>query len=105
MLEAHIERRSLAAPPRAVRAQRTDALAALEAGLAGAVVALALLQFFAVAIYEESPWRLMRMMAAVVSGPGAHMHVAEFFAVVAPTVTQRRFVLYSHSAYAPPQRL
>ena len=93
MLEAKLERRSLAAPPRAVRAQRTDALAALEAGLAGAVVAVALLQFFAVSIYDESPWRLMRMMAAVVRGPGALEPDDEFDAVVVATGTLVHFAL------------
>jgi len=93
MLEANIERRSLAAPPRVVRAERPDATAALEAGLAGAVIALALLQFFAVAIYDESPWRLMRMMAAVVRGPGALEPDDEFDAVVVASGALLHFAL------------
>jgi hypothetical protein len=82
MLEAEVQQRTLAARPHAVRGEHPDALAALKAGLIAAAVALALLQVFAIAIYDESPWKLMRMMAALVRGPGALEPDDEFDAVL-----------------------
>ena len=47
------------------------ALPVIQAGLAAGAIALLLLQFAGVVIYEESPWKLMRMFAALARGPAA----------------------------------
>jgi hypothetical protein len=69
MPEAHVERRSPAAY--VARTHGPSAPAALKAGFIAGTVALILLQLFAIAIYDESPWQLARMTAALVRGPGA----------------------------------
>jgi hypothetical protein len=50
---------------------RVDAIAAVGAGLFAGSLVLLLLLFLAAAIYDESAWKLVRMMAAVVRGPSA----------------------------------
>jgi hypothetical protein len=47
-----------------------NAGAALAAGLVAGTAALALMQFTAMVAYDESPWKLPRMIAALVGGPG-----------------------------------
>lgn len=43
----------------------------VEAGLLAGGIALAAMVAISVAAYDESPWKLLRMMAAIVAGPGA----------------------------------
>lgn len=47
------------------------ALPSIQAGLAAGALALFLLQFAGVMIYDESPWKLLRMVAALARGPAA----------------------------------
>lgn len=72
MVDFHLPQR-WSAPRRAVRPLRMplDASAAILAALAaGSVVLLAWLAC-SITIYDESPWKLPRMMAAMVVGPAA----------------------------------
>ena len=71
MIEADIQQRTLGSRARRLSRRRVQPLAALKAGLLAGAVALFLLQFFGVVVYDESPWKLMRMIAAMVRGPGA----------------------------------
>jgi len=43
----------------------------VEAGLVAGSIALAAMIAISVAAYDESPWKLLRMMAAIVAGPAA----------------------------------
>lgn len=59
-------------------ARRPDVAAAIWAGsFAGAFMLLALV-FVAVTIYDESPWKLPRMIAATIRGPAALQPADEF---------------------------
>jgi hypothetical protein len=71
MIEANIHQRTLEARARRLSRRRVQPLAALKAGLLAGAAALLLMQFFGVVVYDESPWKLMRMIAAMVRGPGA----------------------------------
>jgi len=71
MLEVNVAPRTVAA--RAARPARRalgfpSASAAIAAGLVAGAVALLLLEFLAISIYDESPWKIFRMMAAMVRG-------------------------------------
>jgi hypothetical protein len=100
MFEINAQRRSLLARPLAPRAHRPSAPAALKAGLVAAAIALILLQVFAIAIYDESPWRLARMMAALVRGPGALEPDDEFDALLVAIGTLLHFALALLYAFA-----
>ncbi len=93
MLETNVRQRSLAAQPRPALRHRLSASAALKAGLIAAAIALALLQVFAVTVYDESPWRLARMMAALARGPGALEPADEFDAALVAIGTLLHFGL------------
>jgi hypothetical protein len=84
MIEANIHpQRTLGARARRLSRRRVQPLAALKAGLLASVAALFLLTFFGVVVYDESPWRLMRMIAAMVRGPAALEPDDEFDAALA----------------------
>jgi hypothetical protein len=78
MIETHLQSRTAGARLRAPSRRRVHPLAAMQAGLAAGAVALTLLQFFSVVVYDESPWRFLRMIAAMVRGPGALQPDDEF---------------------------
>jgi hypothetical protein len=62
----------LARPPAvALHEERLDTGAAIGAGLFAGTVMLLMLVAFATVVYGESPWRLLRMIAATVRGPSA----------------------------------
>jgi hypothetical protein len=71
MIEANIQQRTLGARARRLSRRHVQPLAALKAGLLAGAIALFLLQFFGVVVYDESPWKLLRAIAAMVRGPGA----------------------------------
>lgn len=71
MIEANIQQRTLGARARRLSRRHVQPLAALKAGLLAGAIALFLLQFFGVVVYDESPWKLMRAIAAMARGPGA----------------------------------
>jgi len=47
------------------------ALPAIRAGIAAGVIGLLLLQLAGAVVYDESPWKLLRMVAALARGPQA----------------------------------
>ena len=70
--------------PRRVHAAKGPGVAAaLAAGLVAGTVALLLWQWIAMLAYDESPWKLPRMMAALVAGPGVLEDDGTFGAPVA----------------------
>ena len=75
---------SRAAIARRARAGRRlpSASAAIAAGLVAGAVTLLFLEFFAVSVYDESLWQVLRMMAAMVRGPAALEPADEFDAAV-----------------------
>jgi hypothetical protein len=98
MIEANIQQRTLGSRARRLSRRRVQPLAALKAGLLAGAVALFLLQFFGVVVYDESQWKLMRMIAAMVRGPGALEPDDEFdgaLAAIALTLFFAIAVLYS----------
>ena len=50
----------------------------VEAGLVAGAIALAAMIAISVAAYDESPWKLLRMMAAIVAGPAVLAPADEF---------------------------
>ena len=84
MIEARLPK-TLAAHPTRLSRRRVQPLAALKAGLAGGAAALVLLQFFGVVVYDESPWKLLRMIAAMARGPAALEPDDEFDAALVAT--------------------
>jgi hypothetical protein len=61
-----------------------NARAALQAALFAGSVLLLMMQFIGAVAYDESPWKLLRMVAALARGPGALEPDDEFdFAIVA----------------------
>jgi hypothetical protein len=78
MIEAHIESRTLGARAHSFPRRRVHPLAAMKAGLLAGAIALTLLQFFSVVVYDESPWQIFRMIAAMVRGPAALQPDDEF---------------------------
>jgi hypothetical protein len=65
--------------------RRPQPVAALQAGLVAGAAALFLLQFLGIVIYDESPWKLMRMIAAMARGPGVLEPDDEFNAAIVAT--------------------
>lgn len=62
---------------------RPSAAAALQAALFAATVSLALIVFIGIVAYDESPWKFLRMAAAMAKGRGALEPDDEFdFAIV-----------------------
>ena len=71
MLEAHAAHRTIAGLAARPRRALPSASAAIFAGLTAGIVALLLTEFIALTIYDESPWQIFRMMAAMVRGSAA----------------------------------
>lgn len=69
--------------PRSVAAPGPRVGAALAAGVFAGTAAILLMQWIAMLAYEESPWKLPRMMAALLTGPAALDDEATFSAPVA----------------------
>jgi len=63
-------RRPATAAPGLARA-RPSAAAALQAALFAATVSLVVMLFIGVVAYDESPWKFLRMVAAMAKGAGA----------------------------------
>jgi hypothetical protein len=87
MYEMDIPQRTLGIRTHPLPRRRVQPLAAIKAGLAGGAIALVLLQFIAVVIYDESPWRLFRAIAAMVRGPGVMEYDDEFDATLVALAT------------------
>lgn len=71
MLEANAVHRQIAYRGARSRRGLPSASAAVAAGLLAGGVMLLLTEFLAIAIYDESPWKIFRMMAAMVRGAAA----------------------------------
>jgi hypothetical protein len=98
MVEANMQQRTLSRRTHALPRRRVSPGAAIKAGLLAGVVALGLLQFFGVVVYDESPWKLFRMIAALVRGPAALEPDDEFDAglvLIATVLSFSLAVLYS----------
>ena len=81
MHELSIQSRTLGAA--AHGRARPSAKSALQASLFAATILLVVMQFIAAVAYDESPWKLLRMVAALARGPGVLEPNDEFdFAVV-----------------------
>ena len=88
MHELSIQTRTLGAAARGLARARPSAKSALQASLFAATVLLVVMQFIAAIAYDESPWKLLRMVAALARGPGALEPGDEFeFAPVALGLT------------------
>jgi hypothetical protein len=84
MYEAHFQRPTL--PRRQSPSRRRVCVsAAIQGGLVAGAVTLLLLQFFSIVVYDESPWKLLRMIAATVYGRGALEPDDEFDAAMVTT--------------------
>jgi hypothetical protein len=81
MAEIRIAQRLTASPPE-LQWTRWRLPGVLEAGLAAGGIALAAMSAVSVTAYDESPWKLPRMMAAIVAGPGVLEPADEFDAAI-----------------------
>ena len=80
--------RTLGAAVRGFARARPSAAAALQASLFAGSAYLFVLLFLAVVAYDESPWKLLRMIAALAGGRGVLEPDDEFdFAVIATGLT------------------
>jgi hypothetical protein len=75
MIEARIQspriqKHGAATARPAIAGSRPSVPAAVQAGLVAGTTVLVLMQLIAITIYDESAWKLPRMMAALVRGPG-----------------------------------
>ena len=77
--------RFLGLAARGITRARPSAGAALQAGLLAGTAVLLVLQVLAVVAYDESPWKLLRMVAALARGPQALEPDDEFDAAVIAT--------------------
>ena len=82
--ELSIPSRTLGAAARGLARARPSARASLQAALFAGTVLLLVLEFIGIVAYDESPWKLLRMVAAMARGPAALEPDDEFdFAIVA----------------------
>lgn len=77
-----------------------SAAAALQAGLFAGTAVLVVLQVLAVVAYDESPWKLVRMMAALARGPEALEPADEFDATLVATGLALHYALATLYALA-----
>lgn len=70
---------------RQITRARPSAAAALQAGLFAGTAVLIVLEVLSVVGYDESPWKLLRMIAALARGPQALEPSDEFDAAVVAT--------------------
>ncbi len=85
MQQISLPSRTLEAVTRGLAQARPSAAAALQAALFAATVSLVLLLLIGIIAYDESPWKFLRMVAAMAKGRGALEPDDEFaFAIVGP---------------------
>ena len=88
MQHASISSRTLGFAARGFARARPSAAAALPAAIFAATAMLLAMQFIGIVAYDESPWKLLRMVAALARGPGVLQPEDEFdFMVVATGLT------------------
>jgi len=84
MQQASLSTRTLGFAARGIARARPSAAAALPASIFAATAMLFAMQFIGMVAYDESPWKLLRMVAALARGPGVLQPEDEFdFAIVA----------------------
>jgi hypothetical protein len=66
-----MQQRTLGIHAQKLSRRRVRVAASIKAGLLAGAVALFLMQFFGIVVYDESPWKLFRMIAAMARGPQA----------------------------------
>lgn len=71
MYEANIQQRAIGARTRSLPRRRVQPIAAIQAGMLAGAVALGLFLFMGSVVYDESPWKFLRMIAAMVRGRDA----------------------------------
>lgn len=83
MEQLSIPTRTLEAAARGLVRAGPNAVAGLQAALFAATVSLVVLVFIGIVAYDESPWKFLRMVAAMVKGRGALEPDDEFdFAII-----------------------
>ncbi|HUQ27285.1 MAG TPA: hypothetical protein VM051_01750 [Usitatibacter sp.] len=88
MHQLSIPSRTLGASARGFARARPSTTAAIHAALFAGTVVLLVLEFIGIVAYDESAWKLLRMVAAMARGPGALEPDDEFdFPVVAIGLT------------------
>jgi len=101
MIEAHVAHRTISGLAAKPGRRLPSASAAILAGFVAGLVALGLTEFIALTIYDESPWKIFRMMAAMVRGAAALEPADEFDATIVAIGLALHFalaVLYSLAA-------
>jgi len=78
MQQASLSSRTLGFAARGLALARPSAAAALPASLFAATAMLFALTFIGIVAYDESPWKLLRMVAALARGPSALQPEDEF---------------------------
>ncbi len=97
MHQLSIPSRTLGAAARGYARARPSAAAALQAALFAGTVVLLVLEFIGIVAYDESPWKLLRMVAAMARGPAALEPDDEFnfaFAAIGLTLFYALSALY-----------
>jgi hypothetical protein len=88
MQQLSLPSRTLGAAARGFARARPSATAAIQSALFAGTVVLLVLEFIGVIAYDESPWKFLRMVAAMARGPAALEPDDEFdFPIVAIGLT------------------
>ena len=88
MQQASLPARTFDAAARGLARARPSAAAALQASIFAATAMLFAMLFIGIVAYDESPWKLLRAVAALARGPGVLQPDDEFaFAAVATGLT------------------
>jgi hypothetical protein len=78
MQQLSLPSRTLGFAARTLSRARPSAATAMQASLFAATVLLLVLEFISIVVYDESPWKLPRMVAALARGPRALQPEDEF---------------------------
>jgi hypothetical protein len=100
MQQLSIPAKTPGAAARRLARARPSARAALHASLFAGTILLLVMQLIGVIAYDESPWKLLRMVAALARGPGALEPDDEFDLAVVPTGLSLFYalaMLYGHA--------
>ena len=85
MQPASVTTRTFGTATRRLVLSRPSATAALQASVFAATAMLFAMQFIGMVAYDESPWKLLRMVSALARGPNALLPEDEFDFVSAAT--------------------
>ena len=93
MQHSTAQSRFLGRAARGITRARPSAAAALQAGLLAGTAVLVVLEVLSVVGYDESPWKLLRMIAALARGPQALEPSDEFDAAIVATGLMLHYAL------------